>query len=327
MSDETKQTPKIIEQLRRERELLDEILNHSADVIFAFDREGNVTVWSAPAERVTGVSKSDAWGRPLANIPPFFALTGGEASYQRILAGDSLRLPERRYFIPAFGVEAVLDVFLTPLRDASGGVEGGLGIIHDITRYKRAEEALTASEARLREANTVLAHEAMHDALTGLPNRRAMERRMEAEWRRTARHDRELSLLMIDIDHFKAYNDHYGHLQGDECLRRVAEALQRNLGRPADTVARYGGEEFLALLPETPLEGARQLAETMHQAVARLSIPHETSPVAPYVTISIGVSASRPRHSSPDTVRKRADQALYQAKEKGRNRVEVAKTK
>ena len=317
---------KVTEQLRRESELLDEILNHSADVIFAFDREGHITVWNAPAERLTGVSKSEACGRPLASIPPFFALTGGEASYKRVLAGDSFRLPERRYFIPAFGVEAVLDVFLTPLRNASRGVEEGLGIIHDITRYKRVEEALAVSEARLREANATLSHEAMHDALTGLPNRRELERRIEAEWRRMARYDRELSLLMIDIDHFKAYNDHYGHLQGDECLRRVAGALQCNLERPADMVARCGGEEFLALLPETLLEGARQLAETMRQAVAKLSIPHEASLVAPYVTISIGVSTSRPRQSSPDALRKRADQALYQAKEKGRNRVEVATT-
>ncbi|SCZ52518.1 PAS domain-containing sensor histidine kinase [Thiohalomonas denitrificans] len=156
MNDERPERSEITEQLRRERELSEKALNHSTDVIFAFDHDLRITVWNAPAERLTGVNKPHAWGRGVATIPRFFALTGGEASYRRVLAGESLRLPEARFFIEVLGVEAVLEVFLTPLRDASGSVEAGLGIIHDITRYKRVEEALQEHEAKLQESNTRL---------------------------------------------------------------------------------------------------------------------------------------------------------------------------
>jgi diguanylate cyclase (GGDEF)-like protein len=126
---------------------------------------------------------------------------------------------------------------------------------------------------------------------------------------------------MADIDMFKAYNDRYGHLAGDECLREIAVALRSQLRRPGDLLARYGGEEFAVVLPETGVVGAAQLAERMRLAVESLHLSHEGSSVAPYVTVSLGVAEGEPKRQSPEELIGRADQALYRAKSAGRNRL------
>ncbi|AWK88062.1 diguanylate cyclase [Azospirillum thermophilum] len=163
------------------------------------------------------------------------------------------------------------------------------------------------------------------DGLTGIANRRQFDETMQREWRRCARMHAPLSLIMLDVDHFKAFNDHYGHQAGDECLRAVAEVLAEQVKRPSDLVARYGGEEFVCLLPETENEGAILVAERLRDAVARLGIPHASSPVAPHVTISLGVATALPTSdTSPESLSQLADQLLYQAKRSGRNRAEGA---
>jgi diguanylate cyclase (GGDEF)-like protein len=127
---------------------------------------------------------------------------------------------------------------------------------------------------------------------------------------------------MVDVDHFKPYNDHYGHQAGDECLRRIAKTLDQQLSRSIDMVARYGGEEFIIILPETPLLGAVKLGERLRIAIEEMAIPHERSDVAAQVTISIGVATVAPRPDlSADSLISAADGALYQAKHNGRNRV------
>lgn len=163
------------------------------------------------------------------------------------------------------------------------------------------------------------------DGLTGIANRRQFDETMQREWRRCARMHAPLSLIMLDVDHFKAFNDHYGHQAGDECLRAVAEVLAEQVKRPSDLVARYGGEEFVCLLPETENEGAILVAERLRAAVARLDIPHDSSPVAPHVTISLGVATALPvSDTSPEALSQLADRLLYQAKRAGRNRAEGA---
>lgn len=158
------------------------------------------------------------------------------------------------------------------------------------------------------------------DGLTGVINRRAFDELFERECRRSVRDGRPLSLIMIDIDHFKAYNDHYGHVEGDECLRAVARALQRAALRPGDRVARYGGEEFVMLLPGTNDEGVEHVARALRRVVAALKIPHGHSPTAPYLTISLGV-ATAPSGvvASPRALIEAADSGLYLAKGNGRN--------
>lgn len=179
-------------------------------------------------------------------------------------------------------------------------------------------------EARLlEEANAQLKRLSFLDGLTSIPNRRAFEERFQLEWRRAQRHSSPIAILMIDIDHFKEYNDHYGHQRGDDCLTQLAQRLRNSVSRPGDFVARYGGEEFAIILPDTDLAGATAVAESLRRRVAGLRLPHAASPVQNVVTISVGVASVIPDPASPVPVAA-ADHALYRAKQLGRNRVEVA---
>jgi diguanylate cyclase (GGDEF)-like protein len=207
-----------------------------------------------------------------------------------------------------------------PTRD--GGIAG---VRSDVTELVRREQALTALNQRLDELNAELSRLSETDALTGLPNRRLFDRRLAEECSRAARHGTALALLMLDVDHFKRYNDLHGHPAGDACLRRVAEALRSTARRPADLVARIGGEEFAVLLPHHGLEEARTQAERCAAAVDAAALPHGDSPVAAFVTLSIGgaqVAAPGASFSAAELLRA-ADAALYEAKQGGRHRVVV----
>ena len=175
----------------------------------------------------------------------------------------------------------------------------------------------------LVRVNETLARLSAQDALTGIGNRRSFEERIAEEWLRAFRNETSLSLLMIDIDHFKAYNDRYGHPAGDECLKLLTRDFQARLRRPADFLARYGGEEFAILLPETDAEGAAIVAQDLRRRTLSLALPHEASPVADVVSISIGVATAIPTTRVPGhrSLVDAADGALYAAKSSGRNRV------
>jgi len=188
-----------------------------------------------------------------------------------------------------------------------------------------AYRELRALHAELEAKNRELERLSSLDGLTGIPNRRTFDRQLSEEWGRAAREGRPLGLILIDIDHFKGYNDHYGHQGGDEVLRRVARALEEAVRRPADRVARYGGEEFVVILPETDREGAATVAEALRRAVGALGIPHARNSAADHVTISQGVAARVPRPGEPpQQLVEEADRALYAAKRAGRNRYVLA---
>ena len=160
------------------------------------------------------------------------------------------------------------------------------------------------------------------DGLTGIPNRRAFNECLHREWGRSQRNKSELSLIMVDIDYFKKYNDTFGHLGGDDCLKKVAEILISSHVRPGDFVARYGGEEFASILPDTNAEGAAVTALRMLNDVSSMKIPHPDSPVASFVTISLGVATIIPSPGiSLDTLIGMADLMLFKSKEEGRNRI------
>jgi len=159
------------------------------------------------------------------------------------------------------------------------------------------------------------------DSLTGIANRRNFDTALDREWRRCRRSGQPLSLLMIDVDHFKAYNDRFGHQRGDECLRRVARALTDCVGRPADLVARYGGEEFVCLLPEVGRRGAAKMARRMAAAIARIDIAHPDSPLGGRLTVSIGVATVAEIGGEPEMLLEFADKLLYAAKRDGRDRI------
>jgi len=174
---------------------------------------------------------------------------------------------------------------------------------------------------RRTRAETKLRRIARTDDLTGLPNRRAFRETFEREWRQAVRSGSKLSLLFIDADYFKSFNDRYGHGRGDEVLRALAGTLDASIRRPRDIAARYGGEEFTVILPETDLTGALTIAENIRQTVTAMAIRHEGSPYQ-IVTASIGVASAQPsRGKERGTLLDAADQALYRAKAAGRNAV------
>jgi diguanylate cyclase (GGDEF)-like protein len=159
------------------------------------------------------------------------------------------------------------------------------------------------------------------DALTGVANRRAFDERLDAEWRRCSRSGLPVALMLVDIDHFKLYNDHYGHPGGDATLVQVAGAMRRAAGRGQDLVARYGGEEFAILLPQLDAQGAGGVARRLMAELDHMAIPHAASPTAPHLTASMGIACMVPgEHSFPADLIQVADALLYQAKAGGRNR-------
>ena len=160
------------------------------------------------------------------------------------------------------------------------------------------------------------------DVLTGVSNRKHFNDYIEAEWKRAEREQSELSVLMIDVDDFKRYNDTYGHLAGDEVLRKVAEAIKESTVRPADLAARFGGEEFSVVLPATPIAGAHAVGEKVRRNVENLRVPHSASSAGGFLTVSVGGAATIPRREDSFlVVIETADVALYQAKQSGKNRV------
>lgn len=181
------------------------------------------------------------------------------------------------------------------------------------------------NQIELKRQRDLLARLSHLDGLTAIPNRRALDEALEREWRRGTRSLKPLSLLMIDIDHFKAYNDSCGHLAGDDCLRVFAQSLKIPLGRAADFVGRYGGEEFLAILPETDEKGAMIVAREIQEGLTELAIPHPASPLGTIVTTSIGIATAVANREHEHTwLLQGADNALYQAKQEGRNRIVAA---
>jgi len=189
-----------------------------------------------------------------------------------------------------------------------------------------AYRALSELQIELEAKNIELERLSSQDGLTGIANRRIFDEFTQKEWSRGIRDNNVLSLVMIDIDHFKTYNDNYGHQGGDDCLRQVAQQLASTVKRPGDLVARYGGEEFVVVMPGTDIEGAKSIAEALCKGVSSLGLEHAHSSTADHVTISLGVASIVPTvDGKPEDLIAKADGALYTAKETGRNKFMVAK--
>ncbi|MDJ0517846.1 MAG: diguanylate cyclase [Trichodesmium sp. MO_231.B1] len=257
---------------------------------------------------------------PEANLPIVRALDG------ETLRDDNIEIHQgdRRIAIEACG---------TPVYDKQGKIKYAITTFQDITERKQAEKILSdynqtlqqqvaQRTAQLEQANQELLRIANLDGLTQIPNRRSFDQYLAVEWRRHLREQLFLSLIMIDIDYFKRYNDHYGHQGGDDCLIRVAQAISQVPQRPTDLVARYGGEEFAVILSNTNIEGAFTIAEFIRQAIASLFIPHAQSEVSQFVTLSLGVASIIPNfEDTAEDLIGLADEALYEAKRQGRDRV------
>jgi diguanylate cyclase (GGDEF)-like protein len=239
------------------------------------------------------------------------------------------RLYESPWFIGLCCLVALLAGFavhrLRMRQIVAHNAELSMQLTEQARKLDEANSLLAERGRELDEANRRLETLSTVDNLTEVANRRQFDHVLDAEWRRCARTGLPLALLMVDIDHFKAFNDGYGHVGGDACLKKVAALIRRLVQRAGELVARYGGEEFAVLLPGSDAPHARELAETIRLEVELLAIPHSYSKVAPVVTISTGVAALIPIYgSTPGELIAGADRALYHAKQTGRNRVALA---
>ena len=235
----------------------------------------------------------------------------GHEVYRRLQADEATR------YIPV--------IFVTAQSDKESEARGlELGAVDFISKPVNPTivRARVKTHLMLKAQSDLLRQWVYIDGLTGVRNRRYFDDRLGTEWRRAARNGSELSVLMIDVDFFKRFNDCYGHQAGDECLRRVAQALGAALKRPGDVLARYGGEEFVCILPETPLDGALALARQLGLAVEALAIEHSQSGVAPHLTVSVGAcSKIRDLADQAPALVRGADAQLYLAKSRGRRQV------
>ena len=305
-------TPAIGPLDRREVQL--EALYAAASVALGLvDRQGVlVNVNHALAQLLGGQSEHLVGlplGLPQLDLPQCLA----ELEHGQPLADREFDWHERTYLLKIGAV-----------RDIDAEILGMTLAFSDITEQRLMREALAQSNAQLAEANARLQALASEDFLTGLPNRRRFDEALLQEKARARREGRPLSLLMVDVDHFKVFNDHYGHQAGDECLRRIAMLLGQSLQRPGDQVCRYGGEEFAVILPDTDAHGARSVARYLCHQVFDAHLEHVASPLG-RVTLSIG-SASHDPDGGDDSIAvgallRVADLALYRAKQAGRNRL------
>jgi diguanylate cyclase (GGDEF)-like protein/PAS domain S-box-containing protein len=286
------------------------LAEHSGDMVMRIGVDGKILYVSPSSSRILGWAPNQLLDTPaLAGInaadlsrvqQAVSALSGGEAEEARIIYRTRHR--ERG--------EIWMETALRVTRDPkSGEINGVVAISRDMTEHKDLEDRLAAL--------------AISDGLTGLANRRHFDERLEAEWDRSRRDGTALSLLLVDVDHFKKFNDQYGHQAGDGSLRSIARILIEHAKRPADVAARYGGEEFALLLPNTDATGCELVGEQIRQAIHKLAILHALNPPSKKVTLSIGGATHFPASDKADcaSLIGAADRALYAAKESGRDRL------
>lgn len=289
------------------------------------DASGQIVLWNAWMSRYSGIAQQQALGRPLHDVFPDLE---SKRLIEAVKYAQEHRLPSyispslHHTPLPLFSriedrpigrrIQQLIQVIPLLQADRSRSV---LIQISDQTATVNREKLLRQQSEELRRTNYL-------DPLTGIPNRRKLDESLSEEFRRAQRDQRPLTLILIDIDHFKRYNDHYGHPQGDQCLMRVATAIQACIKRAGDLAARYGGEEFAVLLPGMDDVKARVLAEDIRLRISALAIRHEASPVAPHISISLGVAVMVPEIGTNDisALISAADVALYEAKREGRNR-------
>ncbi|MDY0977127.1 diguanylate cyclase [Massilia sp. CFBP9012] len=299
------------------------VLNLVDSGVIVLDHEGRIALWNGWLVPRSGRGAARMLGHALIEVFPdlrgsrveaaiFAALLEGVATEHVPLSHSRAPFPLRE---PGSFDGALMDqaVSVTPFDE--DGRRFCLVEIRDVSSVAVRERRLLEHAESLRARSYI-------DGLTGIANRRHFDVALERELRRAQRADGTLALLLVDIDSFKAYNDHFGHQQGDSCLTMVAQELAGMLKRPADLAARYGGEEFAAVLPDTTLEQARVLADRIRAHVAGLGLQQAPAAHHPQVTLSIGVAAfDRARLNAPEVLIEAADKALYAAKRGGRNRV------
>ncbi len=293
---------------------------------FVIDNESRVLVWNRACERLTGVMAEEVlntknhWRAFYAEERPCLAdlLARGDydgigtlyASWNGFGMSDFGVSVENWCVMPKMERQLYLAIDAGPIYDEGGSLIAVVETVRDITAQHEAQRNLEQLAAK--------------DGLTGLANRRSFDEALSSEVRRAARDDKPLSLLMIDVDHFKSFNDHYGHQGGDECLRGVASAIRGALLRAGDLPARYGGEEFAVILPNTDSTSASLIADRIRRMVEGLKVLHAGSTTAACLTVSVGGVTGKSSDLDATRLLAAADTALYASKRDGRNRVTMA---
>ena len=299
------------------------LMEHLVTATFVLDKNGTVIIWNHACEVLTGIPANEVIGTR-DHWKAFYSeqrlcladvivqgrtnkLTKLYDAHTQPSVHDNGCKAENWCLVPGTGRSLYLAADAGPVYDEKGTLVAVVQTIRDNTDYKNVQSALEELSVT--------------DELTGLHNRRFFNEHLNTEWIRGIRSHEPLSLIFLDIDYFKQYNDTYGHTAGDECLKSVAGVLQHSLLRSSDMATRYGGEEFCLLLPNTPIDGASIVAQRVRSSVAKLEIPHQTSAVSSTVTLSDGIACFIPSsHDTPSQLVDLADTALYEAKALGRNR-------
>ena len=313
----------ISKENEKDRSFAIRLMQHLVVPTFVLDTQCKVVVWNIACERLTGIpaseiiGTSDHWRGFYARPRPCLAdlivrerttevhdLYALHANIARVRNG---LYAENWCVMPQVGTRLYLAIDAGPIYDDTGNLIAVVETVRDITIQKEAQRALQELATK--------------DGLTGIANRRSFDETLQTEWSQATRKSQALTILMVDVDHFKNYNDSYGHQAGDECLKRIAATMADIPLRASDLVARYGGEEFVIILPGMSVEGATTVAERIRSAVERLCIPC-TNSASKFVTVSIGAAtATALSTSNPAQLIAAADLSLYQAKHAGRNRV------
>ncbi|MBA4385698.1 MAG: sensor domain-containing diguanylate cyclase [Anaerolinea sp.] len=312
--------------LRENEALYRSILNASPDDITITDTDGIIQVISPAAKKMFGYGPDYEGYIGSSVFDTIIPEDRDKAKSNIILMHKGEHVGTREYKVfhkdmSVFDIEVNSGV----IRDVNGKPARMVFVIRDITERKLAEQKIQQLVQQLELEKKTAQSNANTDSLTGLSNRRYFDEAFALEYQRMSRSGEPLSLLMLDVDRFKNFNDHYGHLAGDNCLRQIGTTLISNVTRVTDIVARYGGEEFVVVLVDTVQEGAVHVAERIRKAVEALAIPHLDSDVAKVVTVTVGVVTVYPsKLQSMDHVVAMADEALYRAKDAGRNRIAVS---
>lgn len=295
------------EHQKRQTRRLRMIVEGMDEGLMLVGADGRIQYANPASERFLGCKETELAGRPLAALLAEPAANDYAAYFDRRDAALLERCRGTREVLlqQADGSLRPMDLNLSPM---AAGEQLYVALLHDISHHKRSETALQQA--------------ALADPLTGIANRRQFDACLEKEWQRAIRTARPLSLLVLDVDHFKLYNDLLGHAAGDVCLQAVAGKLQAHALRATDLAARYGGEEFVLLLPDTPHPGAAKIAESIRADIERLRVPNPRSSTSDFVTVSVGAATFVPtQFDDIHSLFLAADRAMYDAKAAGRNQV------
>lgn len=322
------------EHLLHEANIAEEVLNIVNAVILVMDRDGRIVLFNKAAESLTGYSFEEVKGKcPWDCFILPEEVDGVRSVFAQLTSGD---FPNSHinHWITKAGSHRLIDWSNTSITGENGAIVFIIATGIDITDRKDAEQEIEKYQknleliiaertAELNHANEQLEIIARIDGTTGIYNRRYFNEALETEWRRAMRTQGPISLMMCDVDYFKNYNDTYGHVAGDKCLKIIATTLDNAINRASDLVARYGGEEFAIILPGLDSTKAMELANRLIGEIRGKCLPYTSSPVGDVVTLSIGVATMQAEEPENHVaILSAADKALYKAKMQGRNRAQ-----